>query len=165
MKSFDYFAVIHPSSKYSGQMEFKPFKVKFEPSTDGYHWKAKNVARYRDEDLILLYSCPNDEWFYPVLNRGFVKASFDSIHISGRTKGEKRKVKPSKLRKGQTVIVSSKYSDPYEAEFIERMPRTQGQSAKNYFIAECFKGINSPDDTGSITMSDYDVSNLCSVVD
>ncbi|KXJ57851.1 MAG: hypothetical protein AXW15_00020 [Neptuniibacter sp. Phe_28] len=47
------FATIHPVSHYASQCNGDAFPVKFEPDTDGYHWRGGIGGRYRLSDLSL----------------------------------------------------------------------------------------------------------------
>ena len=117
LKKADYFALIHPKSKYSGQSDGKPFPVIFCPAMDGYQWLGNN-NQYRDQDLILLYpiedpTTPPDpirflifdedepvgvswidkmnesDWFIPVKHRHYLTSPFDYIDRNGRQLSEK----------------------------------------------------------------------------
>ena len=102
--AIDYFATIHPESKYAHQSDGKPFPVSFKSKQDGYHWVGNN-NRYADGDLILLVPCSdpseNDgyafanqpvsdqsflgaDWFKPVENR-CISPVYDYIHKSGKS--------------------------------------------------------------------------------
>ena len=117
LEKADYFALIHPKSKYSGQSDGKPFPVTFCPAKDGYQWLGNN-NQYRDQDLILLYPIEDpttpyepcriytmDEviqegpsweekinkcnWFAKVPHRNYLKTTFHYVDRNGRQLSEK----------------------------------------------------------------------------
>ncbi|MBO9493821.1 hypothetical protein J7438_06945 [Thalassotalea sp. G20_0] len=46
------FANVRPESKYyEGQVQDKPFPVRFEPDIAGYHWQGGIGGQYRTDDL------------------------------------------------------------------------------------------------------------------
>lgn len=49
----DFYALIRPDSKYTGQDGGKPFAVSLAHSSDGYIWEG-DPGRYRVADLLLL---------------------------------------------------------------------------------------------------------------
>ncbi len=47
------YATIRKGTRYESQCDGKPFPVRFELSSDGYHWKGGLGGQYRISDLIL----------------------------------------------------------------------------------------------------------------
>lgn len=68
-------------------------------------------------------------------------------------------MKPSTLRKGDWLIVLDTLGGERRAQFIRRVPaRGKGCPARNLLRFPDFAGLDGPDDDGTCTMSDYDLS-------
>ena len=68
-------------------------------------------------------------------------------------------MKPSKLKPGNRLVVSTSLGAKETAYFVRREPAPRpGRKAVNYLRFPGFAGQNGPGDDGTCQMSDYDVS-------
>ncbi|MBA1443777.1 MAG: hypothetical protein M3H12_02645 [Chromatiales bacterium] len=76
-------------------------------------------------------------------------------------------MRPSKIRQGAEIIVSPEFGGgkPVHAFYMKRVPaRGRGRPAVNYLRFPSYAGLNGPDDDGTCTMSDYDLSRRGKVI-